>query len=96
MISLFWLAHKRLFEEAQANIGSIIPFAPEYADDGFSGGAIHEILKLFQEEFRYGLRSDFNLNNCFFIFLLGMISVEILVPFKSWGFELTLPIIFIS
>ena len=64
MISFFCLAHKRLFEEAQANAGSAIPFAPEYADDGFSGGAVDEILKLFQEELRlaeeYGLRYDLN------------------------------------
>ena len=66
MISLFCLARKRLLEEAQANIGSTIPFAPEYADDGFSGGADDEVFKLFQEELRlaqeYGLRYD--LNNC--------------------------------
>ena len=66
MISLFCLAHKRLFEEIQTNIGSTIPFAPEYADDGFSGGAVDKILKVFQEEFRlaeeYGLR--YGLNNC--------------------------------
>ena len=60
MMSLFCLARKRILEEAQANIGSTIPFAPEYADDGFSGGAVDEVLKLFQEELRlaeeYGLR----------------------------------------
>ena len=64
MISFFCLARKRLLEEAQANVGSTIPFAPEYADDGFSGGAVDEILKLFQEELRlaeeYGLRYDLN------------------------------------
>ena len=64
MISLFCLAHKRLLEEIQTNVASTIPFAPEYADDGFSGGAIDEVMKLFQEEFRlaeeYGLRYDLN------------------------------------
>ena len=73
MMSVFCLARKRLLEEAQANIGSTIPFAPEYADDGFSGGAIDEILKLFQEEFRlaeeYGLRYD--LNNYILYLLAG-------------------------
>ena len=65
MMSLFCLARKRLHEEAQANIGNTIPFAPEYADDGFNGGAVDEVLKLFQEELRlaeeYGLRYDLNL-----------------------------------
>ena len=64
MMSLFCLARKRLLEEAQANIGSTIPFASEYADDGFSGRAVDEILKLFQEELRlaeeYCLRYDLN------------------------------------
>ena len=69
MISFFCLAHKRLLEEAQANLGSTIPFAPEYADDGFKGRAIDEVLKLFQEELRlaeeYGLRYDLNsLSSC--------------------------------
>ena len=72
-MSLFCLARKRLLEEAQANIGSTIPFAPEYADDGFSGGAVDEILKLFQEELnlveQYGLRYDFN--NCILYLLVG-------------------------
>ena len=62
-----------LLEEAQANIGSTIPFVPEYADDGFSGGAVNEVLKLFQEELRlaqeYGLRYD--LNNCTLYLLAG-------------------------
>ena len=39
---------------------------PEYADDGFNGGIVDEILKFFQEEIRlaeeYGLR--YGLNNC--------------------------------
>ena len=56
----------RLVEEAQANIGSDVLFAPEYADDGFSGGRVDEVLRLFREELRlaeeYGLRYD--LNNC--------------------------------
>ena len=73
MMSLFCLARKRLLEETQANIGSTIAFAPEYADDGFSGGAVDEILKLFQEELRlaeeYGLRYD--LNNCTLYLLAG-------------------------
>ena len=73
MMSLFCLARKRLLEEAQANIGSTIPFVPEYTDDGFSGGVVDEILKLFQEEFRlaeeYGLRYD--LNNCTLYLLAG-------------------------
>ena len=73
MIPLFCLGHKTLFEEAQANIGSILPFAPEYVDDGFSGGVVDEVLKLFQEEFRlaeeYDLRYD--LNNCILYLLVG-------------------------
>ena len=64
MMSLFCLAYKSLFEEVQANVGSTIPFAPIYAHDGFSGGAVDEVLKLFQEELRlaeeYGLRHDLN------------------------------------
>ena len=44
MISLFCLACKTLLEEVQTNIGGIIPFASEYADDGFSGGAVYEVL----------------------------------------------------
>ena len=73
MMSLFCLARKRLLEEAQASVGSTIPFAPEYAHDGFSGGAVDEVLKLFQEELRlaeeYGLRYD--LNNCTLYLLAG-------------------------
>ena len=73
MISLFCLIYKRLFEEAQANLGNTIPFAPEYADDGSSGGAIDEVLKLFQKELRiieeYGLRYD--LNNHILYLLIG-------------------------
>ena len=73
MISLFCLVHKRLFEEVQANLRSTIPFAPEYADDRFSGGAVDEVLKFFQEEFRlaeeYGLRYD--LNNWILYLLAG-------------------------
>ena len=65
MISLFYLAYKRLFEEDHINIGSILHFAPEFMDDGFSGRAIDEILRLFQEEFRlveeYGLWHDLNI-----------------------------------
>ena len=73
MMSLFCLASKSLLEEVQANIGSTIPFASEYADDGFSGGAVDEVLKLFQEEpslaEEYGLRYDFN--NCTLYLLAG-------------------------
>ena len=51
-----------LVEEAQQNTGIHLPFAPEYADDGFSGGCVEDVWKLFQEEFRpadkYGLRYD--------------------------------------
>ena len=73
MISLFCLARTRLLEEVQANIGNSIPFAPEYVDDGFSGGVVDEILKLFQEELRiieeYDLRYD--LNNYILYLLAG-------------------------
>ena len=98
MMSLFCLARKRLFEEAQADVGSTIPFPPEYADDGFSGGAVDEVLKLFQEELRlaeeYGLRYDFN--NCTLYLLAGDGFRGDGSVFQAWGFELTLRVIFKS
>ena len=95
MISLFCLARKRLLEEAQANIGNIIPFASEYVDDGFNRGADDEILKLFQENFvllRNMLCGTTSIT-IFFILLLGTDSIEISISFKSWRFELMLSII---
>ena len=85
MISLFYLARKRLLEEAQANIGNTIPFVPEYADS-------------FRRNFDL-LRSTVCGKTSiiiFFICLLGTDSIEILVSFKSWGIEVTLPRIFKS
>ena len=99
MMSLCCLARKRLFEEAQANIGKIISFASEYADDGFSGRAVDEIMKLFQEEFRldeeYDLRDD--LNNYILYLLAGDDYRGDISAFQALGgFELTLPAIFKS
>ena len=95
MISLFCFVYKRLLEEVQINIGSTVPFASEYADDGFSRRDVDTILKkFFQEEFR--LAEEYDLRYIFFIFLLGTDSVEILMSFKFWKIELTLPAIFKS
>ena len=91
MMTLIYLAYKRLFEEVQINIGSTISFALEYAEDGFRGGAIDEILRLFQEELRladqYDLRHD--LNNYILYLLAGD-------DFRLWRFELILSAIFKS
>ena len=86
MISLFCLARKRVFEEVQANIGNIIFFASEYADDRFNGGVIDEILKFFQEESR--LAEEFELRTTsiivLFIFLLETVRRNIKC-FQSLG-----------
>ena len=75
------LARKRLVEEVRANIRSIIPFAPEYVDDGFSGGGIDENLKFFQEESRLVEENDLwsHLNNYIRYLLVGDDFMEFLV-----------------
>ena len=87
MISLFCLVRRRLVEEAQQNIGIHLPFAPEYADDGFSGGRVEDTWKLFQEELRladkYGLRYD--LGQCRLYLLAGDGFRGGVSPFQGLG-----------
>ena len=62
MMILFYLAYKRHEEEAIIIFGIILPFQPEYADDGFRGGRIQDIIRYFREEIRlaekFGLKYD--------------------------------------
>ena len=87
MMSLFCLARRRLAEEAQQNTGIHLPFAPEYADDGFSGGRVEDVWKLFQEELRladkYGLRYD--LGQCRLYLLAGGGFLGDVSPFQGLG-----------
>ena len=67
MISLFHFIYKSFLRKLRLILKNIISFASEYADDGFNGGAIDEILKLFQEGFR--LIEEYDLNN-YILYLL--------------------------
>ena len=62
MMALFCLARKRHAEEAVAATGIILPFQPEYADDGFCGGRAQDVIRYFREEIRlaakFGLKYD--------------------------------------
>ena len=50
MMALFCLARKRYVEEAATATGITLPFQPEYADDGFCGGRVQDIIRYFREE----------------------------------------------
>ena len=62
MTALFCLVRKRHAEEVVAATGIILPFQPEYADDGFCGGRIQDVDRYFGEESRlaakFGLKYD--------------------------------------
>ena len=62
MIALFYLARKQYVEEAATTTGITLPFQPEYADDGFCGGRVQDIIRYFREEIRlaekFGLKYD--------------------------------------
>ena len=62
MMALFCLACKRHAEEVAAETGVVLPFRPEYADDGFCGGRARDIIRYFREEIRlaakFGLKYD--------------------------------------
>ena len=64
MMVLFCLTRKRHTEEAGALGGMAPPFWPEYADDGFSGGRVREVLKHLKAEIqltqKFGLNYDFS------------------------------------
>ena len=52
LMILYYLARKRYAEEAVAATGIILPFQPEYTDDGFCGGRAQDIIRYFREEIR--------------------------------------------
>ena len=62
MMALFCLARKRHAEEAATATGITLPFQPEYADDGFCGGRVQDVIRYFREEIRlvakFGLKYD--------------------------------------
>ena len=64
MMALIYLIWKRYAEEVVTLYGFASSFRPEYADDGFNGGRIQEILKYFQAEIqltqKFGLNYDFS------------------------------------
>ena len=50
IMAFFSLARKRHAEEAAVATGIILPFQPEYADDGFCGGRVQDVIRYFREE----------------------------------------------
>ena len=73
MMVLFCLARKRHAEEAAIATGITLPFQPEYADDGFCGGRVQDVIRYFREEIRlaekFGLKYD--LSQCTVYLLSG-------------------------
>ena len=73
MMILFYLVYKRYAEEAAPATGITLPFQPEYADDGFCGGRIQDIIRYFREEIRlaekFGMKYD--LSQCTVCLLSG-------------------------
>ena len=88
MMALFCLTRKRHAEEIAVLCGVVPPFRPEYADDGFSGGRVQEVLKYFQAEIqlarKFGLSYDFS--QCkLYISWRGRDSGEMSRPSRLWG-----------
>ena len=73
MMALFCLARKRYAEEAATAIGITLPFQPEYADDGFYGGRIQDIIRYFREEIRLAEKFvlKYDLSQCTIYLLSG-------------------------
>ena len=47
---LFYLTRKRHVEEAAIASGITFLFQPEYADDGFCGGRVQDVIRYFRKE----------------------------------------------
>ena len=88
-MALFCLTRKRHAEEARGAAGVRLPYEPEYADDGFIGGRIQDVLVCFREEIRlaekYGV--SYNLHEYSLHLLGGRISEAIFQGFKNSGFQ---------
>ena len=50
MLVVFCLARKRYAEEAAEAFEIPLPFQPEYADDGFYGGRVQDIIRYCREK----------------------------------------------
>ena len=73
MMALFCLVRKRYAEEAAIAFGITLPFQPKYADDGFCGERVQDVIRYFREEIRlaekFGLKYD--LSQCTVYLLSG-------------------------
>ena len=73
MMALFCLALKRYVEEAATATGITLPFQPEYADDGFYGGRVQDVIRYFREAIRLAEKIDlkYDLSQCTVYLLSG-------------------------